>query len=163
VHETSVQPAVGPNYLTISSANDGWAGLTNSPPSVPGVASCSSAPPNGPVEEIIADIWATFLQVDEVGSEDDFFELSNAFDNEIPYDLMLETGTPTVAGVAAVIESRLVGGGPAALPEVEPAHRTAEIIDHCSSATSGVQQFPLSSLDESEVAGLLARLGGEGA
>lgn len=96
--------------------------------------------PSEPIAEIVADIWATLLKVDGVAVEDDFFELgghsllitrmvsrlSNAFRIEIPFDLVFETETSTVAGVSAMIESLLSGdAGPTALPGVEPVSRTS--------------------------------------
>lgn len=106
-----------------------------------GAGSSGEVRSSEPIAQIVADIWATLLKVDEVDVEDDFFELgghsllvtrmvsrlSNAFQIEIPYDLVFETETSTVGGVAAVIESLLNGNaGRSALPPVEPVGRTAD-------------------------------------
>ena len=38
-------------------------------------ASTGYLPPVGPVEETLCELWATLLELDRVGAEDDFFEL----------------------------------------------------------------------------------------
>ena len=81
--------------------------------------------PRNKVEELIAEIWAGVLGLEKVGIHDDFFEmgghslaatriisrLRGAFGLEVPVRRLFET--PTVAGLALLIE-RMGGGGGAA-------------------------------------------------
>ncbi|WP_344597521.1 amino acid adenylation domain-containing protein, partial [Actinomadura vinacea] len=90
-----------------------------------------SVEPRGPVEELLADIWAEILGVDRVGAADGFFDLGGrsllatrvmarvrtAFDVEIPLSVLFDR--PTVRGLATAIEEAARGSaasGPAAPP-----------------------------------------------
>jgi acyl transferase domain-containing protein/acyl carrier protein len=76
--------------------------------------------PTGDLEEIVAALWADLLNLEKIGIHDDFFELGghsllalqliprlgSRFQIELsPRDLF---GAPTVAGVASVIEAKLI-------------------------------------------------------
>jgi acyl-CoA synthetase (AMP-forming)/AMP-acid ligase II/acyl carrier protein len=80
----------------------------------------TSIPPRTPVEEVLAEIWAEVLGLEQVGAFDNFFELGGhslkatqvmsrvrrAFDVELPLRRFFET--PTVAGLALTIEDSQV-------------------------------------------------------
>ncbi len=71
--------------------------------------------PRSPVEEVLAEIWAEVLRVDQVGAHDNFFELGGhsllatqvvsrvyeTFQTRLPLRKMFEE--PTVAGLATVL------------------------------------------------------------
>ena len=81
--------------------------------------------PRTPIEEVLTSIWAELLNVQRVGINDNFFELGGhsllltqmvvrvreAFEVDIPLSILFET--PTVAGLAARIESSIASGGSA--------------------------------------------------
>ncbi len=80
--------------------------------------------PRTPVEELLAGVWAEVLGVERIGIHDDFFELGGhsllatrvvsrvraALDAEVPLAALFET--PTVAGLARLIEERRVRQSP---------------------------------------------------
>ncbi|MFG1891266.1 amino acid adenylation domain-containing protein [Micromonospora sp. NPDC049051] len=75
--------------------------------------------PRTPVEEAVADIWATVLEVDRVGVQDDFFDLGGhsllatrvlahlrqSFDIDLPLRLLFER--TTVAGLADAVHTAI--------------------------------------------------------
>jgi acyl carrier protein len=77
--------------------------------------------PRTPTEEVIAGIWSEVLGVERVGVEDDFFllgghslratqvlsRIARTLEVELPLRVLFES--PTVAGVAAAVET--AGGG----------------------------------------------------
>ena len=93
--------------------------------------------PSGPVQEVLAGIWAGLLGVDRVGAYDGFFELGGhsllatqvisrvreAAGAEVPLSALFDH--PTVAGLAAIIEQILAEGTGAksAAPPLVPAGR----------------------------------------
>ncbi|HEY7167532.1 MAG TPA: non-ribosomal peptide synthase/polyketide synthase, partial [Candidatus Binatia bacterium] len=91
--------------------------------------------PRTPMEEILANIWAEVLKVNELGIHDNFFEsgghsliatqaisrMNRVFQIEVPLRTMFET--PTVAGVAEWIEQRRHNGQPVHLPALTAAPR----------------------------------------
>ncbi len=105
----------------------------------PGLArlteSADFVPPRGPVEEMVASGWGSLLGVERVGAHDSFFELGGhsllatqlvsrlreAFGVEIPLRALFES--PTVAGLAAQIESIKRGGESSDLTPIEPTAR----------------------------------------
>ncbi|UBU18984.1 amino acid adenylation domain-containing protein [Nonomuraea gerenzanensis] len=84
--------------------------------------------PATPVEEIIAGVWAGMLRVERIGRHDHFFELGGdslmamrtvvhlrkELGLEIPIRVLFDS--PTLAGIAAVIEELRRGGGSPAVP-----------------------------------------------
>nr|QEO73764.1 AMP-dependent synthetase and ligase [uncultured bacterium] len=94
--------------------------------------------PRTPVEELLCGLWAGLLKVGRVGVEDNFFELGGhsllatqlvsqvreTFRIELPLRALFES--PTVAGLARVVEERLRGGA-AALPPVRRVERGGEL------------------------------------
>ncbi|MET0417100.1 MAG: amino acid adenylation domain-containing protein, partial [Actinoplanes sp.] len=95
--------------------------------------------PNGPVQEVIAGIWADLLGADRIGATDDFFALGGhsllvtrvmsrvreAFGVDVPFGAIFDS--PTVAGLGAVVSGLMAGGATAELPPVEPAGRDQEL------------------------------------
>jgi hypothetical protein len=73
-------------------------------------------PPSGPVEEVLARIWAEVFALDRVGAHDNFFQLgghsllatqvvaraSDAFEVELPLRRLFET--PTIAALAQSLD-----------------------------------------------------------
>ncbi len=98
-------------------------------------------PPAGPVEELLAGIWAEVLGVERVGAHDRFFDLGGhsllatqvlsrvrkAFDIELPMHLFF--AEPTVASLARQVEqARREGpGGRASAPPIERAPHDAAL------------------------------------
>jgi amino acid adenylation domain-containing protein/FkbH-like protein len=92
-----------------------------------------------PTEEILADIWARVLQVEEVGVHDDFFALGgysllaiqvifqvrDSFQVEIPLRRMFER--PTIAGLAEIVEETLKAGHGLQLLPIERVSREQEL------------------------------------
>jgi amino acid adenylation domain-containing protein len=90
----------------------------------PDLTPAESEAPRGPVEELLAGIWAEVLRVETVGREDDFFALGGhsllatqvvsrirqAFGVEVPLQRLFEV--PTVAALAEALQ----GGREAAPP-----------------------------------------------
>ena len=97
--------------------------------------SADFVPPRGPVEEMVASGWGSLLGVERVGAHDNFFDLGGhsllatqvvsrlreAFGVEIPLRALFES--PTVAGLAAQIESMKRGGASSDLAPIEPTAR----------------------------------------
>ncbi|MBJ8347537.1 non-ribosomal peptide synthetase [Antrihabitans sp. YC2-6] len=90
-------------------------------------------PPSTPIEEMVAETFAAVLDVERVGLDDNFFELGGtsisatqvtarlgaATDAQVPVRLVFEA--PTVAGLAARLESHVGARGRAALvPQRRP-------------------------------------------
>ena len=103
--------------------------------------------PRGPVEELLAGIWAEVLRAERVGSRDNFFALGGhsllatqvvsrvrtALGVELPLQKLFET--PTVAGLARAVEAaRRRAGGMVSAPR--------------SSASREADSFPLSFSQE---------------
>jgi amino acid adenylation domain-containing protein/non-ribosomal peptide synthase protein (TIGR01720 family) len=77
--------------------------------------------PRSPVEEILADVWASVLGVPQIGVDSDFFELgghsllvtqvmsrvAQVFDVDLPLRTLFEN--PTVSGLAAQVEAAKSG------------------------------------------------------
>lgn len=75
--------------------------------------------PSGPIETLVAEVWAEILPVDRVGRNDNFFSLGGdslmakrimariqaAFELELPFDAAFRA--PTITNLAALIESHL--------------------------------------------------------
>ena len=92
-------------------------------------------PPRTPSEEILSNIWADLLKVDQVGVDDDFFALGGhslllavvaarvreAFQVELPLRAMFET--PTIASLADEIERRRVSDDAALEAPLRPIAR----------------------------------------
>jgi amino acid adenylation domain-containing protein len=86
------------------------------------------AAPRGPLEELVADIWAEVLRVEHVGADDDFFALGGhsllatqvvsrlrtALGIEVPLQKLF--ATPTVAALARLVEETRAGGAGLSLP-----------------------------------------------
>ncbi|GAA1591054.1 non-ribosomal peptide synthetase [Actinoplanes couchii] len=95
--------------------------------------------PSGPVQEVIAGIWADLLSADRIGAADDFFALGGhsllvtrvmsrvreAFGVEVPFGALFDT--PTVAGLAQVVSGMLAGGATAVLPPVVAVDRDQQL------------------------------------
>ena len=91
-------------------------------------STAAARPPSGPVEEVLAAIWAEVLDVDRVGADEDFFELGGhsllasrvfarlrrTFGVELPLATLF--AHPTVAGLARAVEAVQSQSGPAAPP-----------------------------------------------
>ncbi|HEX8560147.1 MAG TPA: amino acid adenylation domain-containing protein [Pyrinomonadaceae bacterium] len=98
----------------------------------------SGARPATAVEEVLARLWADVLDLERVGADDNFFELGGhsllatrllsrvrtVFDRELPLRAVFES--PTLTGMAALIEAALAGGESSPLPPLRPAPRDAE-------------------------------------
>ncbi|WP_043739796.1 non-ribosomal peptide synthetase, partial [Nocardia carnea] len=93
--------------------------------------------PSTPIEEIVANIFAEVLGIDQVGADDDFFalggnslvatqvaaRLSKALDTTVPVRALFEAST--VAGLAVRVEQHAGSGGRAALvPQPRPTRVT---------------------------------------
>ena len=87
--------------------------------------------PRTPIEKELADIWATFLKLSEVGIHDNFFELGGhsllatqvvsrmrkTFNCEVPLRSLFES--PTIAGLAEQVGSSLTTDTERLLAEIE--------------------------------------------
>ena len=94
--------------------------------------------PRTPAEELVAGMFAEVLGVERVGAEDSFFErgghslaalkvlarIREAFGVELPPHRMFET--PSVAGLAAAVESAARSGAPPLPPLAPVPHRAGE-------------------------------------
>ncbi|HVR96249.1 MAG TPA: amino acid adenylation domain-containing protein, partial [Thermoanaerobaculia bacterium] len=81
-----------------------------------------SAAPRGPIEELVAGLWTEMLGIEEIGAHDDFFSLGGhsllalqvvaRLREAAGVDLPLRAvfARPTVAGLAAEVETALRGG-----------------------------------------------------
>jgi amino acid adenylation domain-containing protein len=93
------------------------------------------APLRGPVEEVLAGIWAEVLGVERVGADDNFFELGghsllatrvmsrlrSAFDIAMPLRALFEAST--LADLAAQVETALRAGARQTAPPLVPVSR----------------------------------------
>ncbi|HEX5760266.1 MAG TPA: amino acid adenylation domain-containing protein, partial [Thermoanaerobaculia bacterium] len=100
-------------------------------------AAVAYEPPRSPVEELLADIWATVLGMERIGIHDHFFALGghsllatqvisrvrHALGREVPLRLLFEA--PILARFAAGVAER--AGSRAALPPVEARPRGGEL------------------------------------
>jgi acyl carrier protein len=87
--------------------------------------------PRTPIEKELADIWAAFLKLSEVGIHDNFFELGGhsllatqvvsrmrkTFNCEVPLRSLFES--PTIAGLAEQVGSSLTTDTERLLAEIE--------------------------------------------
>jgi len=95
--------------------------------------------PNGPVQEILADLWSQLLGVDRVGAGDNFFNLGghsllatvlisrvrDAFDVHIPLRSLFEA--PTIADLANRIESARHQDEHLTSPAITPVSRQGDL------------------------------------
>jgi alpha-ketoglutarate-dependent taurine dioxygenase/acyl carrier protein len=95
--------------------------------------------PRTPAEELLAAVWQEVLQVGRVGPEDDFFRLGGhsllatrvvtrvreVFGVELVLQDLFEA--PTLAALAALVETRQREGGAAAQPDIRPAPRDGRL------------------------------------
>lgn len=91
--------------------------------------------PRNPTEELVAGIWRQVLNLPQVGAEDNFFilgghsllatqvtaRLRDQLSVEIPLRVFFES--PTVAGIAAYLDTRRRGGQAIEFPAIEPVSR----------------------------------------
>ena len=120
--------------------------------------SADFVPPRGPVEEMVASGWGSLLGVERVGAHDNFFDLGGhsllatqvvsrlreAFGVEIPLRALFEF--PTVAGLAAQIESMKRVGASSDLAPIEPTRVTVRCLSRSHRKRCG---FSISSLPDS--------------
>ena len=97
------------------------------------------APPRGPTEELLAEIWAQLLDIERVGIHDNFFDLGGhsllatqlmsrvreSFQVEIPLRRLFEG--PTVAGLAECIEAARQAGQNLLAPPILPFPRNGDL------------------------------------
>ncbi|MGB7923853.1 MAG: amino acid adenylation domain-containing protein, partial [Pyrinomonadaceae bacterium] len=95
--------------------------------------------PRTAVEEMIAGIWSSVLKVEQVGINENFFEVGghsliatqvmsrvrDAFQVEMPLRSLFER--PTVAGLAEVIEAEMRSEGKLETPAIRPVSREAAL------------------------------------
>ncbi len=96
--------------------------------------------PRAPTEELLAQIWAQLLDIEQVGIHDDFFDLRRPFafgdpssspacakpsSVEIPLRRLFEV--PTVAGLAASIEAARRAGQNLSVPAILPVPRDGDL------------------------------------
>ncbi len=95
--------------------------------------------PRGPVEELVAQIWAEVLRAERVGATDNFFDLGGhsllatqvvsrvrvALGIELPLQRLFEA--PTVAGLARAIEAARRAGEGTQLPPLVPVSRAGSL------------------------------------
>lgn len=98
-------------------------------------AEAGTVPPSSPLEEVLAGLWSELLGREEVGVHDDFFTLGGhsllatrliarvrtAFEVELPVGRFF--ASPTIAGLARLVEDALAAGARSALPPLEPVGR----------------------------------------
>jgi len=96
-------------------------------------------PPRNAIEEAVAAAFADVLGRDKVGARDDFFDLGghslmaaqllarlrDAFGVELPLKDLFDT--PTVAGLAHLVEDSLRAGSGEHVPPIRPADRSGEL------------------------------------
>ncbi|WP_169809085.1 non-ribosomal peptide synthetase, partial [Microtetraspora fusca] len=92
-------------------------------------------PPRDPIEQTLAGLWTTLLGLDRIGVNDHFFDIGGhsllasrllarvrrAFGRDVPLADFL--ATPTIAGLAELVQSRLLApGGPSRPPIARAVH-----------------------------------------
>ena len=96
-------------------------------------------PPQTPVEEVLAGIWAQVLDIEPVGIHDNFFELGghsllatqviyrvrSTLQVELPLRCLFES--PTVAGLAESIETTMKAGQGLKVPPIVPVPRDGHL------------------------------------
>lgn len=96
-------------------------------------------PPRNPIERRMAEIWQDILKLDKVGIHDHFFELGGhsliatqaiarfrqAFSTELPLRCLFES--PTIAQLAALVESSFDRQPVSMAPAIEPAVTNGEL------------------------------------
>jgi acyl carrier protein len=96
------------------------------------------APPQGPDEEALADIWKEVLQIDRVGRHDSFFELGghsllaikivSKIEDVFRVKVLLRSlfEAPTVAGLSKIIKAQQADQPSAQeTPSIKPVSRSA--------------------------------------
>lgn len=95
--------------------------------------------PRTPIEELIAGIWGEVIDVGELSVEDDFFDLGghsllatqvisrvrDALQVEVPLRALFES--PTVAGLAEVVERERRAGRSVEAPPIRPVNRSRSL------------------------------------
>ncbi len=95
--------------------------------------------PRSPVEEMLVELWSRVLGASRVGVDDDFFQLGGhsllatqlvsrvreVFQVDLPLQQVFET--PTIAGMAAYIESALRREGGVDTPPIQPVPRDGHL------------------------------------
>jgi amino acid adenylation domain-containing protein/non-ribosomal peptide synthase protein (TIGR01720 family) len=100
----------------------------------------AQALPRGPIEEMLAGIWAEVLDLPEVGIHDDFFDLgghsllatqvmgrlASLLGVEVPLQALFEL--PTIAGLAERVSAVLRSAEGVSIPAIEPVPRGADLL-----------------------------------
>ncbi|WP_071517671.1 type I polyketide synthase [Geitlerinema sp. PCC 9228] len=115
--------------------------------------------PRNSIERTIAATWQDFLGIDDVGIHDDFFELGghsllaariisqlrDRFQQEIPIDTLFKT--PTIAGIAAVIQDNTAASTKVRTKSPEPDSTPESISTDASAGLSTSASTKLSTSD----------------
>lgn len=92
------------------------------PPMLDDRSAASFEPPQGPLEQVLAEMWAELLGLERVGRGENFFALgghsllamrlaayvAEVFQSDLPLHLILEN--PTIAALARAMQQRAAGG-----------------------------------------------------